>query len=260
MTDRKSYFIRSSGPDEEAVKKASGWLIPKKKVFLAVLGYGNLEGVISDIIGQHIVKRLKNDCKVLLLGTEVILVIERKLIYNAKDAPIVAIYPTSKFLDQLDSIPNVSEMLVVPWNFEEVEPWIRAWNATELGATPQARPSPLISNPVVQQALKSLTAVVNVSTGISHPRDRATAIQTFEILRDGGEMFTPEKVKAWLIAEGGWKATDAQEVAEVAQKVLEYRRLRKGRPVWKRNILEIWREEAAKNQKLLTRNMRNPTI
>jgi len=247
MTERKSYFIRSSGPSDEAVRKAFRWLIPKKKVFLAVLGYGNLEGVVSDVIGQHIVKRLQKDSKVVLSGTEVVLVTERKLIYDAGSAPIVSIYPTSKFLDQLDSIRNVSEILVVPWNFEEVEPWIRTWNATELGAAPQVRPSPLVSNTVVQQALRSLTAIVNVSTGISHPRDRTTAIQTFEILRDAGETFTPGEVKAWLIAEGGWKATDAQEVAEVAQKVLEYRRLKKVGPVWRSNILEIWREEAKKS-------------
>lgn len=246
MADRKSYFIRLNGPNEEAAKKAFRWLIQKKKVFLAVMGYGNLKGVISNIVGQQFVKCLKKDGKALRLGTEVTLVTERKSIYDGNDTPLVAFYPTKKFLDQLDSIPNVSEILVVPWIWEKLEPWIKTWNATELGTAPQARQSPLVSNPVVRQALKSLTAVVNVSTGILHPMDRATAIQTFEILRDGDEMFTPTEVKAWLIAKGGMKATDAQEVAEVAQKVLEYRKLRKGKPVWEKNILEMWRKDAAK--------------
>lgn len=45
-------------------------------------------------------------------------------------------------------------------------------------------------------------------------------------------------MKAWLVRDGGWKATDAQEVSELAQKVLERRSLGKealtrGKISWK---------------------------
>ena len=86
---------------------------------------------------------------------------------------------------------------------------------------------------------------MNVSTGITHPSDRKLAIQIFEILRDGGEEFSPDEVKAWLIAEGGWKASDAQKVAEVAERVLNRKRLRKGPPIYEKDILRKWRESAS---------------
>jgi len=246
MIDRKSYFIRSSGPNLEAAKKALEWIVQKKKVFLAVLGYSILGGMISDIFGENFIRNLKKYGRASLNDIEVTLVTQRKILYDGKNCSLITFYPNLKFLDELDSIPNISEMLVVPWSFEEVEPWIRTWNAIELDNPPHTRKAPLISNPVVRQALKSLTACINVSTGIAHPLDRDRAIQTFEILRDGEEVFNPADVKAYLIAECGWKATDAQEVAELVQKVLDRKKLRKmERPAWKKNILEIWRKKAA---------------
>jgi len=102
----------------------------------------------------------------------------------------------------------------------------------------------MLQSRVVERALESLTAIVNLSTGITDPRDRASAVQLFEILRNGGERFTPEEVKAWLVGKGGWKAIHAQEVTEVAQKVLERRRLKSGTHRWRPDILNIWRVEA----------------
>jgi hypothetical protein len=247
MTDRKIYFIKSN-ISKEAAEKAFSWLIQKKKVFLAVMGHRNLNGIISKVVEQKFVGRLKKDGRAIISGTEVILVTKRKPIHDGNDTPLVAFYPATRFLDQLVSIPNVSEILVVPHSLEALEPWIKMWNATELGASPQPRQMPL-SNLVVRQALKNLTRVVNVSTGIAHPRDKETTIQILEILRDGGEMFTPEEVKAYLVIECDWKAKYAQEVAEIAQKVLKYKRLSKGGPVLRYDTLKIWREKAAKTKK-----------
>jgi hypothetical protein len=54
-----------------------------------------------------------------------------------------------------------------------------------------------------------------------------------------GESFTPEDVKAWLIREGGWNACHAQDAADLAQKVLEHKKLQKGRPHLRRYIRDL---------------------
>jgi hypothetical protein len=249
MSSRESLFVDSDGPNDDAALKAFQWLLtrPEKNAFLAVPVYGNLNGVISGVLGDKAIKSLKKTATLRLKNKDVFLVTERKFIYNGKNSPLLAFYPTRSFLDKLDSIPNVSAMLVVPWNMKEVEPWIRTWNALELESPQVTKQEELIKNRVVVQALKSLTATVNVSTGITHPWDKEAAIQTFTILRDAGEFFNPADVKAWLIRYGKWKATDAQEVADIAQKVLERKRLRKGPSHWRKDILEIWREKAEKS-------------
>jgi len=245
VPSRKSLFIRSEGSDEGNVKKAFSWLLQNSKTrgFIAVRGYGNLDGVIRNVIGDIAIKALRSQGRLAVSGAEILLITERKLIYNGQNSLLVAFFPSAKFLDQLDSIENVSAMLVVPWSFSEVEPWIKTWNATELGQ-PERPEQPIVRSRVVEEGLRSLTSRVNVSTGIAHPSDRSAAIQMFEILRNAGETFTPEEVKAWLTAKGGWKATDAQEVAEVAGRILEGRTLRRGSQAWADNILNQWRESA----------------
>ena len=245
MPARKSLFIKSQGPDKTSVKKAFSWLVQNSKPrgFIAIHGYGNLDGVIRNVIGDAATKALRSQGRLADSKTEILLVTQNKLIYDAQNSPLVAFFPSAKLLDQLDSIENVSAMLVVPYRLSEVEPWIRTWNATELGQAEKPE-QPLVSNKVVEEALKSLTGRVNVSTGIVHPSDRSAAIQMFEILRDAGETFTPEEVKAWLTAKGGWKATYAQEVADVARKILEGRKLKSEGQAWADNILDQWRESA----------------
>jgi len=246
MSEKKSYFIRAEGPDHDAVEKAFRWLLEnsKPKGFLAIALVGNLTGVIGDVLGERIVKALREEGRVVISGIEIVLVTSRKIIYDGENAPLLAIYPRGKYLDELDSIPNVSAMLVVPYIMKEIELWIKARSASELGVAQPPKELPLVSNKVVEAALRSLTARVNMSTGIAHPTDREATIQALMILKDAGETFVPDEIKAWLISKGGWRATDAQEVAEVAQKVLEGRRLRYGSPAWVPNILEIWQEEA----------------
>jgi len=246
MFEKRSYFIKAEGPDRGTVAKAFRWLLEnsKAKSFLAIAVIGNLNGVIGDVLGERIVKALRKEGKVAISGIEIVLVTKRNIIYDGENAPLLAFYPSSKYLDELDSIPNISAMLVVPWTMKDIELWIRARNATEVGVVQPPKELPLVSNKVVEAALRSLTARVNVSTGIAHPMDREATIQALMILRDAGERFVPDEIKAWLISKGGWRATDAQEVAEVAQKILDGRRLRYGASAWALNILEIWREEA----------------
>lgn len=247
MSKRKSYFIRSEGPDQSAVKKALEWAVaqPGDQIYVAALGYGNLKrpSVIAEVLGEKSVSAMIEG-KLIINGKSVSLVTKRKKIYYGNNRSLVAFFPNPSFLDELDSIPDISAMLVVPLIFEEIEPWIKTWNALELGAKEPSTVTPLLRSRVVEEALKTLTALVNVSTGISHPDDKATAIEVLTILRDANEPFTPQEVKSWLTAKGGWMATEAEEVAELATKILERKRLQKGRQKLRPNILEIWQKSA----------------
>ena len=98
-----------------------------------------------------------------------------------------------------------------------MEPWVLTHDAQPINGEIESQPRSLIENDVVVVALKTLTAIVNVSTGLSQPSDRETAVQIFSKLRDAGEYYQPYEVKAWLI-RNGWKATYAQEVADLSAK------------------------------------------
>ena len=155
MSEKNSYFIRTEGPDHDAVKKAFTWLLKnsKAKAFLAIAVIGNLTGVIGEVLGERIVKVLGKEGRVVISGIEIILVTKRKIIYDGENSPLLAFYPSSKYLDELDSIRNVSAMLVVPSAMKDIELWIEARNASELGVSQPPPKYPLVSNKVVEAAL-----------------------------------------------------------------------------------------------------------
>lgn len=243
MVKRVSYFIRAEGPDRGAVKKAIEWLqqVSPAKGFVAVPGLRNLDGVLAEELGPSTVKELKTKGRAVISGRELLVITRLKLVQSADNAAIVAFYPYGRVLDALDAIRDVSAMLVVPWSMQEVDHWVSIWNAKELGVRKKSNKAEHIINRVVEEALRDISDRINVPTGIEHQTDRDLTVQALLILKDGGEKFTPHSLKSWLVANGGWKATLAQEVAEAAAEILEGKRVKQGTSVWPDDILQKWR-------------------
>lgn len=249
--NRVSVYIKSQGPNIQAIKKGLSWLISicnstqKCNALLAFLGKSQFRRVMSEVIDERVVKALAKGERIKLPNSpvELSLLTERQRFYSW-DGPVLAIYPTKKLLDKIDGLFGVTHILVVPWYLEEIQFWIDTWSAHELGSPPPKAKKRLVSNPVVEEALRSLTARVNVSTGLSHPLDKASAIDLFKRLKAEGEYFDPNEVRAWLVAEGNWKPEHADEVAKVAKGIIEGKRLKGARRRWRKDIVKYWREEA----------------
>lgn len=252
---RVAVYIKSQGPNPQAIKDGLRWLdsvctiTNKCNGLLAFLGKEQSQRVMSEVLGEHEAKTLAKNGSIKLPNSavELSLMTLRDKPYNW-NGPVLVVYPSKELLDMIDSLFDVTHVLVIPWTLEEMQYWINTWGAYELGTQPTKSKKELVSNPVVEEALISLTARVNVSTGISHPLDRASAIDLFRRLKATGEHFDPEEVRAWLVAEGNWKPKYADEVAEVARGVIEGKRFRETRSRWKEDIVEIWREEAKKKK------------
>jgi hypothetical protein len=243
MSKRVSYFIRAEGPDRGAVKKALDWLlqVSPAKGFVAVPGLRNLDSVLAEELGPSVVKDLKTRGRALVSGREIHVITRLKPIQSAGNAAIVAFYPYGRMLDALDAIRDISALLIVPWSMQEIEHWVSTWNAKELGIRKTSKRAEHLSNRVVEEAMKDISGRVNVATGIEHQIDRDLIIQALLILKEGGERFAPASLKSWLVAIGGWKATNAQEVAEAAAEVLEGKRLNQGKSAWPEDTLQKWR-------------------
>lgn len=69
------------------------------------------------------------------------------------------------------------------------------------GQISRIQSSRLIDDPVAKEAVDTLDALVNTSTGITHSSDRSTCIEIFKTLHSNGISFDPETVRAWLVAE-----------------------------------------------------------
>ena len=249
------YICFQPGEYRQAIIKGFAWLIQlakgdasKRSALLAVPTHSNLRGDISSVIGEKAATNLNKGQTIMLDNlVKVSLLTERTVLYSW-NGPILAIYPGRKFLDKIDSLPGVTDVLVIPWTIQGVQDWIDTWAATELGATSQVATRNPFSNPIVEVALEALTKRVNVSTGILHPLDRAAAIDLFRILHDAGIPYDPKEIRAWLVSQGRWQPSDADDVKKVAEAILAGKTLRGQRRAWSDDILEIFERRAKKKQ------------
>jgi len=242
---KSNFYIDSTGADKASATVALRWLLggPKARVFLAGDQNSILQGVLENVLEGRVIRSLINKGSVPIQGHELVLVTHHRMIYDGDDSRLLAFLPTKEFLDELDAVHNVSDMLVVPSRPEEVSGWIAARQAVTLGSTPQPHVPLHLSNRVAEAAVRSLSDSVNRSTGLSNARDRNRAIETFKILRDNNESYDPNEIKGFLISECSWEAPRADEVREIALQILRDRKLR-SETAWIPNILEIWRNEA----------------
>jgi len=242
---RMLYFIRSSGADRNALKKALGWLLEMgDRGYLAVPSFRSLDGPIGEEIGKAAVYELKSKGAATIMGKQITMITKTTMAVDAKGAPLLAIYPYGHFLDSLDSIHNVSSILVLPWSMQEIESWTKTWGAKELGGKRVKVGTTDPGNLVAIEALKELCGRVNPSSGVENPVDRDAFVQAFVLLKTAGEVFVPSDLKIWLVAKQGWRAAHAEEVAEMSAEVLLGRTVSQGAPAWPEDQVEVWRKRA----------------
>lgn len=255
-TERSSIYIHfQPGEYHQTIIKGVAWLIQlaksdasKSSALLAVPVHSTLRGDISSVIGDKAVTSFNKGNAVMLNNLVKVSLLTERTVQYSWNGPVLAIYPTKRLLDKIDSLTGVTDVLVIPWTIQEVQYWIDTWVATELSAAPQVATKKPFSNPIVEAALEVLTERVNLSTGSLHPLDRTAAVDLFRILRDNGIPYDPKEVRAWLVSQGGWRPSDADDVKKVAEAILARKALRGQRRAWSDNILEILEQRAKKRQ------------
>lgn len=173
---------------------------------------------LGQVLGSTRAKRFKKDRTIRFTESCVLeLRTLRDLRRSGPVTAVLAVYFDSDMLDEVDALPQLRFVIVVPWTNAGVAEWIRTWDPTVHGSATAVAAPPLASSPVVASALRHLTQIVNVSTGISHPSDREATEALFWYLRKAGEWAPLEEMRRWLV-RNGWKPGDADEVVAVAEK------------------------------------------
>ena len=124
-------------------------------------------------------------------------------------------------LDALDDLKGVIGVIVVPDFLDSADQWANRWSPIVHGQS-QSPPVSLIDDPVVEAALLHLTQMVNLSTGLAHPRDKDMAIEVLRILRNKNHNIDLAKMKSWAI-KNGWQSDGANDLARLAAKIWSLR-------------------------------------
>jgi hypothetical protein len=134
--------------------------------------------------------------------------------------PVLALWPESCDLAELAHDGRVTALCVLGRRTDQRDnvAWVAATGATVLnaGGVPPARPHRL--HPVVIEALRTLTSLVDHQNQLTASMDRRHAVVTLSTLRHGGYRLDPEGIRAWALA-AAWPAGGARRLGELATKV-----------------------------------------
>jgi len=164
--------------------------------------------------------------------------------------PVLAAWPDEVHLARIADDSRTTALCVIPWNDEGVAAWVRASNPELIGSNPVVvnMSRPLVEDPVVEQALKTLTQSVNHANNLAGAPDKRDAVATLLILHDGGHQLHPPDIYAWAPANG-WPARGALRLRELAATIAGGKRPQlKHRSPFRKDILSVWQQEAADDE------------
>ncbi|MDJ0825090.1 MAG: hypothetical protein QNJ16_06250 [Rhodobacter sp.] len=135
----------------------------------------------------------------------------------ARKSVVVVYYAEPDILDFVDGLNNIIGVVAVPEFPGEAEEWVRRWGAAVHGQE-RRQSAPLIDDPTVVRALSALTQIVNLSTGLGHPRDKEHADSVLRILRAKGHADPSNYIKSWAI-QNGWRPKDGAALEALSRKI-----------------------------------------
>lgn len=142
----------------------------------------------------------------------------------SKPSVLIAVFAIQDMMDKADSLQNLVAVVAVPWTPDSVEDWERTWSPKALGQpTKRTKPAPkLIADPIVEQAMKSLTTMVIPAHNTMHPSDENHAKLVLRILRSHNHQEPAENIKLWAI-KNGWRPKAAERLETLAEKAFALR-------------------------------------
>ncbi|KXO73076.1 hypothetical protein [Brucella anthropi] len=199
----------------EQIAKAAG----VSSVILLTHTRGQLDGTgLSRFLGPVASKALtKGNTVDLSWGGKVRSETMKTLGYQARNSVVIAYYADESLLDFVDGLHGIAGAIAVPWVPGEADGWAARWSAHVHGQEKQP-PRVLIDDPVVVRALETLTTIINLSTGLGHPRDKQMANEILRILRAKGHGDHSGTIKSWAIRHN-WSPTAASDLEALAKKV-----------------------------------------
>jgi hypothetical protein len=106
-------------------------------------------------------------------------------------------------------------ILYLPWTEDEGREWKATWRPETIGRDTW-RPNVAELPEKVQARLTELTKQINLSTGLGHPSDKASAKKAIADLRAGGHDFDAGEIKRWA-KRHGWRSDAATELEAIAK-------------------------------------------
>lgn len=174
--------------------------------------------IVAEFLGANIVKALiKGQAVPIAPGVQMKLESAQTFRGSWSEGLLIGAHISDKDMNKLDDSMGAQAIVYLPWNDTEGKEWQATWGAQIIGTA--AAPAPTASLPEpVEEALRSLTQAINLSTGLNHPSDKKHAERTIARLRQEGHSFDPVEIRRWA-QRNAWTSSAAADLEAVARKL-----------------------------------------
>lgn len=182
----------------------------------SILAHSSLSG----FMGDQVVKALRGGKPVRLpSGAALRLETKRTISHLARPTTIIAFYADDAILEMVDGLTNVAGVVAVEDLKGSADQWVARWSPIVPGQAAKP-PVQLIKDPVVLNALESLSRMVNKSNSMLTSSYEDWAKDVLRILWAKGHSADPKDIKSWAIKDG-WTPGAAGDLAKLAKKIFE---------------------------------------
>jgi len=174
--------------------------------------------IVAEFLGANIVKALiKGQAVPITQGVQMKLESAQTFRGSWSQGLLIGAHISDKDMNKLDDSIGAQAIVYLPWNDIEGKAWQATWGAQIIGTTAAPEPTASLSGPV-EEALRSLTQAINLSTGLNHPSDKRHAERTIARLRQEGHSFDPVEIRRWA-QRNAWTSSAAADLEAVARKL-----------------------------------------
>lgn len=222
----KRFFIDAYGPDADAERRGIEWLVreagkqdlPCAVIVPSVDSISSLERAI----GRSAAEFAKKDRYFILDGVQVQVFTDRTC-PGVFAGVLLVPWANGAMVGSAEEC-RPAAICAIPWADDDLNEWKRAYDPVDVRTGEPLGEDQVELSPLVTQALISLTASVNLSTGIHHPSDARRVRQFLKALYIAGEPLDSTEIRTWALANG-WEARHAEDLAELAGKIAAGKRV-----------------------------------
>ncbi|MEW2211184.1 hypothetical protein AB0895_01835 [Streptomyces globisporus] len=138
---------------------------------------------------------------------------------------------------------HIRALCVITWNEDEIRPWVTAVRPSILGDRSAWEELTPELDPVVVEALKSLTLTVNHNNTISAGYEKDMVVTCLLALHDAGIPMDAEAMQGWALAHG-WSGKNPERLAKYVEDINAGKRPR-CRPMLRPDYVDSLRCRAA---------------
>lgn len=164
---------------------------------------------------------------------------ERRTAANAVgQGPLIVYCPDLKSLAWAEEVRQATAIVAVGLH-GGLRPWVSAFRPTCLAGCEITPADPLVSDPVIWQALQTFTASINGGAGL----DRSRVTDGLQKLLIAEHAFDPDELMAAALRLN-WRGSAAWELRKLAGEIASGKRKRVGYGTYRADIVQVWEQQA----------------